>query len=220
MLLGQCNLLLNATDMTIEDNTWGEVFRLAWHPFRGEIFGLTLVGLLFRWDPYDEEANATVDTGADCLTVSWDGSLVATGDAVGTIKIYATADFSLLYQLASQDPITHLSFSTDSRRLYDIRGAYGNVWEPSTLVRLADCSDHGSESYSETESIAKASLYPEHHLARVDSVIALAEPVSRAAILLRDRGRCRCLVRSRPWEGLRIGKTSQLHAYRADGVER
>ena len=49
---------------------------------------------------YDEEANATVDTGADCLAVSWDGSLIARGDAVGTIKIYATADFSLLYQLA------------------------------------------------------------------------------------------------------------------------
>jgi WD40 repeat protein len=177
MMLGQCNITLDATDMTIQDNTWGEVFRLTWHPFSGEVFGLTQVGLLFKWDPYEEAPRATVQTGADNLTISRDGSLIATGDAVGTMKIYATVDLSLLYQLSSQDPILYLSFSTDSRQLYDIRGVYGNVWEPNTLVRLADSSeyaDHSSDALSETESLAKPSLYIEHHFGRVDSVIALS----------------------------------------------
>jgi WD40 repeat protein len=177
MLLGQCNMTLDATDMTIQENTFGEVFRLAWRPFSGEVLGLTQVGLLFKWDPYEEDTSATVQTGADYLAVSRDGSLVATGDAVGTIKIYATADLSLLYQLSSQDPVLHLSFSTDSRRLYDIRGAYGNVWEPNTLVRLADSSeypDHNNDAWSETESLAKHSLHTEHYVARVDNVIALS----------------------------------------------
>lgn len=177
MLLGQCNMTLNATDMTIQENTWGEVFRLTWHPFSGEVLGLTQVGLLFKLDPYEEETSATVQTGADYLAVSRDGSLVATGDAVGTIKIYATADLSLLYQLSSQDPVLHLSFSTDSRRLYDVRGAYGNVWEPNTLVRLADSSeypDHNSDALSETESLTKLSLHTEHYFVRVDNVIALS----------------------------------------------
>lgn len=177
MLLGQCNIILNATDMTVQENTWGEVFRITWHPFSGEIFGLTQVGLLFKWDPYEEESSATAQTGGDYLTTSRDGSLVATGDAVGTIKVYATPDLSLLYQLSSSNPILHLSFSTDSRRIYDIRGAYGNVWEPSTLVRLADSSDYpgqNSDALSETESLTKLSLYGEHNFARIDDIIVLS----------------------------------------------
>lgn len=176
MLIGRCNIPLSADDMTIEYETWGEVFRLAWHPHSGEIIGLNQVGLMFLWDPYETETSATVQTGADNFSISTDGSLIATGDAVGTIKVYVTADFSVLYRLASQDPVHHLSFSTDSRRLYDVRGMYGNVWEPNTLVRLADCSDNNSnsDSHSETESLAKGSLYAEHHFGRVDNVVALA----------------------------------------------
>ncbi|KAI1121559.1 hypothetical protein F5Y10DRAFT_288297 [Nemania abortiva] len=177
MLVGQCNMILEAADMTIQDSTWGEVFQLAWHPLSIEVVGVNQVGLLFKWDPYEEEPNMTAHTGADHFTLNRDGSLIATGDAVGTVKILATADFSLLYNLSSQDPISYLSFSTDSRRIYDIRGAYGNVWEPNTLVRLADSSeypDHNSDMYSETESLAKFSLNTEHHFARVDSVISLS----------------------------------------------
>ncbi|KAL8930490.1 MAG: hypothetical protein Q9208_000674 [Pyrenodesmia sp. 3 TL-2023] len=177
MLLGQCNMTLGATDMTIQENTWGEVFRITWHPFNGEVFGLTQVGLLFKWDPYEEEPTATVQTGGDYLTVSRNGSLVATGDGVGTIKVYATPDLSLLYQLSSPNPVLHLSFSTDSRQLYDIRGGYGNVWEPNTLVRLADSSDlsdHNSDALSETESLTKLSHHNEYHFTRVDNIIALS----------------------------------------------
>ncbi|KAI1358904.1 WD40 repeat-like protein [Xylaria arbuscula] len=177
MLLGQCSIQLGSADMTNQYSTWGEVFQLAWHPLAVEVIGLDQVGLLFKWDPYDDESNLKFNARADCFTLSQDGSLTATGDALGTVKILATADFSLLYQLSSQDPISYLSFSTDSRRLYDTRGAYGNVWEPNTLVRLADSSeypDHNSDMYSETTSLAKFSLNIEHHSARVDSVITLA----------------------------------------------
>jgi WD40 repeat protein len=177
MLLGQCNMTLNAKDMTIQEETWGEVFQITWHPFSGEVLGLTQVGLLFIWDPYEEEPNATVQTGADNFTTNRDGSLIATGDAVGTVKVYAKEDLSLLYHLSSQDTVLRLTFSVDSRRLYDVRGAYGNVWEPNTLVRLADSSeypDHHSDALSETESLTKLSLHTEHYSARVDSVITLA----------------------------------------------
>ncbi|KFX99172.1 hypothetical protein O988_04014 [Pseudogymnoascus sp. VKM F-3808] len=176
-LLGLCNMTLDATDMTTHANTWGEVFCLAWHPFSGEVFGLTQIGLLFKWDPYEEEASEVVQTGANNFAVNHDGSLIATGDAIGTIKIYTTSDFSLLYQLSSQDPVLNLSFSADSRRLYDIRGGYGNVWEPNTLVRLADSSeysDHNSDTMSENYSLTKLSLQTEHHFAKVDKVIALS----------------------------------------------
>ncbi|KFX99301.1 hypothetical protein V490_01847 [Pseudogymnoascus sp. VKM F-3557] len=176
-LLGLCYIRLDATDMTTRERTWGEVFHLAWHPFSGEVFGLTLVGLLFKWDPYEEEASGTVQTGANKFTINCSGSLVATGDAIGTIQIYTTSDFSLLYQLSSQDPVLSLSFSADSRRLYDIRGAYGNVWEPNILARLADSSeysDHNSDTLSENLSLTKLLLQTEHHFSKIDRIITLS----------------------------------------------
>jgi len=177
MLLGQCNMLLDETDMTVQESTWGEVYKLAWHPFHGEVFGLTQVGLLFKWDPYEEDASVKTHAGANSLTISKDGSLVATGDGVGALKVFQSSDLTLLYQLSTRDPVTYLSFSADSRRLYDIRGTYGNVWEPNTLIRLAEKSEypeHNSDAASETESLAKVSIFAENHFLRVDSVISLS----------------------------------------------
>ncbi|KFY19780.1 hypothetical protein V491_04219 [Pseudogymnoascus sp. VKM F-3775] len=180
-LLGLCYIRVDAMDMTTHKIACGEVSSLAWHPFSGEVFGLTQVGLLFKWDPYEEEASATVQTGAVKFTVNQNGSLIATGDALGTIKIYATSDFTLLYQLSSQYPVLDLSFSGDSRRLYDIRGAYGNVWEPNILVRLADSSDysdHNSDTIRGDFGLAKLPLQTEHRLSSVGEVITLSgQPV-------------------------------------------
>ncbi|KAK3997916.1 hypothetical protein QBC44DRAFT_392249 [Cladorrhinum sp. PSN332] len=184
MLVSHCNMALYATDMTIQDFTWGEVFGLAWHPFDGRLFGITQVGTLFKWEPlYGDEASVKVpDAGAHRLTVSRDGSLLATGDGVGSLKIFQSSDLTLLYHLSSQDPVLYLSFSADSRRIYDIRGAYGNVWEPNTLARLAEKSDypdHNSDAWSDAESLsAMPSIQTEHRSVRVDKVIALAgQPV-------------------------------------------
>ncbi|KAI1460210.1 hypothetical protein F4805DRAFT_418612 [Annulohypoxylon moriforme] len=171
MLVGQCTKPLSAR---------GEVFRLMWHPYSGEVICLNQVGLLFIWNPYEEEAKATINTGADTFAVSEDGSLIATGDALGVLKIYATADFSILYQLASQDSVSNICFSTDSKRLYDIRGSYGNVWEPDALIHLADRSDQSStgDFHTEIGSVGEMPLLAEYQVAMIDDVIALSsQPV-------------------------------------------
>lgn len=154
-----------------------EVSSLKWHPLQAELFCLSAVGILFKWDPSYDQAETRTHSGADTFNLSRNGSLVATGDAVGTIKVYASADLSLLCQLSSHDIILSLSFSSDSRRLYDIRSMYGIVWEPNTLVRLAEKSEYpesNSDALSETSSLAKLSLHSEHHAARVDGAISLA----------------------------------------------
>jgi len=174
MLLGQCYVRLDERDMTVQEQARGEVCHTAWHPLTGEVFGLTQEGLLLRWDPHEEETNDKVHACADALAVNADGSLVATGDGVGTIKIFASADFSKLYQLSSEDSVLCLRFSANSRRLYDIRISHGNVWEPNTLVRLAECPDPSSNRNSDTESLTKASILSKHHFGRVDSVVSLA----------------------------------------------
>lgn len=113
----------------------GEGDNLLWHPSSREIIGLQRDGLLFKRDPYDEESIIKVRVErAYRVTISRDGSRLATGDGEHVIKIFATADLSLLHNLSNQGSIRSLSFSTDSRRVYDVRGKYGNVWEPSILV--------------------------------------------------------------------------------------
>lgn len=176
-LLGQGNFGLGASDMTGQAVVFGEVASVAWHPFHSEVFGITYTGGLFKWDYSEEEASKKVNALASQFTISRDGSLVATGDGVGTVKVFAAPDLALLYQLSSQDPILHISFSANSRRLYDVRGSYANIWEPNTLVRLAENSeypDHASDAVSETEGLTRLSLRTEHQFATLDNVIALA----------------------------------------------
>ncbi|UKZ51025.1 hypothetical protein TrVGV298_004780 [Trichoderma virens] len=160
-----------------------EASSMRWHPLRYEIFCLSNLGILFKWDPDYDQAEFTTHSGADKLNINSNGSLVVTGDARGNIKVYASADLSLLCHLHSQDNIVSLSFSSDSRRLYDVRSLYGIVWEPSTLVRLAEKSEYPEsntdlEFTGDNESLAKLSLYSEHTSAQFDSVVSLArQPV-------------------------------------------
>ncbi|KAK4223270.1 hypothetical protein QBC38DRAFT_517229 [Podospora fimiseda] len=177
MLVGQCKMTLDAADMTIQTSTWlNEVFGLAWHPFNGELYGFTQVGTLFKWEPLyrDEASLKALHAGANRLAVSGDGSLLVTGDGPGSLKIFKSSDLTLLYHLSSQDPVLYVSFSMDSRRIYDSRGAYGNVWEPNILARLAEKS-HERDMESEG---AMLSTQAEHRAFTVDKVIALAgQPV-------------------------------------------
>ena len=177
MLIGQCNVALDDKDMTIQHNSFGEVFKLKWHPYSGEVFALTQTGLLLKWNPFEEETNESVSSNCHQMTISRDGTFIATGDAISSIRVYATTDLSLIYQLSFQDAVLDISFSTDSRRLYDIRSSSGNIWEPNTLIRLAEnseYSDHNSESLSETESLMKFVPFTESIIPKVDNVIALA----------------------------------------------
>ena len=176
-LVGQCNMTSDETVVTNQEYMVSGVTRLAWHPFSGELLGLHYEGLMFKWDPYDDDVNIRVQARAHFLAVSLDGSLVATADTGGTVKVYTTADFTLLYQLSSPDHLLNISFSTDSRRLYDIRGTYGNVWEPSVLVRLAESSelsDHGSDTWGENDSLVKQPSQIGHQVPGVDDVVTLA----------------------------------------------
>ena len=78
---------------------------------------------------------------------SWSVRILAAGNPHGIIKLYGLADFKLVYQFALQDSVFDLCFAPDSRRLYDIRGSYGNVWEPDVLLHLSA----SAEGLSDTE---------------------------------------------------------------------
>ncbi|KAI4948558.1 hypothetical protein J4E91_005983 [Alternaria rosae] len=151
----------------------GEVVAAKWLPHPAQLLGLYNDGVVFRWDPYEGEPEE-IFTGASILTVSGDGNLFATGDVRGTIKLYTTNTFHLIYQLASQDAIFGLAFSADHRRIYDVRGYYGNTWEPAALVRYAESAIKGTDTEGESESSSQESITPIHTSRRIDAITVLA----------------------------------------------
>lgn len=182
----------------------GEVIEAVWHPHSPEILGLYIEGVVFRWRPYDSEPDE-IATGASRLAISRDGNLFATGDVRGTVKVYTTSDFYLLYQLASQDTVLGLAFSPDLRRFYDIRGYYGNAWEPIALMRFAEQTGKGIESEGETESLAQSSTTSMSSSQRIDSITVLAgSPIGRLYCYGTEKGTLRLNDTQR-------GKLADLH---------
>jgi WD40 repeat protein len=162
-----------------EANYRGEVGEALWHPHQPEILGLYTTGQVFKWLPYDGELDE-LPAGANRLTMSREGSLFATGDVHGTLKVYTTSGFSLIYHLASQDSVLGLAFSPDLRRKYDIRGYHGNAWEPNALLRYAERTGKGTDGDSETESLFQGSMIPVSTPKWVDPIIVLAtSPLGR-----------------------------------------
>ena len=177
IFLGQCRTARNKSDSFIDDYEYGAVFHLIWHPSNEEVFGLDQIGLLFKWDPCEEVASRKVSSSADRFTINNEGSLVATGNYMGIIKILTTSELSLLYQFSSQDPVLNLAFSADSRRIYDIRGNYGNVWESNVLVQLGgkpQSPEHSSEDMNETGSHTQQPLRIGRQSVRNDDVRRIA----------------------------------------------
>jgi WD40 repeat protein len=115
---------------------WNPVDRLAWHPFASEILGVYQDGYVFKWHPYEDHSQQ-INTAATEIEISTDGNLFATSDTNGCIKLWNYQHLALLYQLTCEYPVADLAFSPDSRRLYDIRGACCNVWEPNALIRIS-----------------------------------------------------------------------------------
>ncbi|KAL1881197.1 hypothetical protein Daus18300_001048 [Diaporthe australafricana] len=151
----------------------GEVIEAIWHPLNAQVIGLYIEGVVFKWSPYDGEVDE-IPTGASKLALSRDGSLFVTGDVHGKVKVYTTAGFGLLYQLASQDSVFGLVLSPDSSRFYDIRGYYGTAWEPNVLTEFMEREDKEVDNLSETESLAQSSSAFPNTALRVDTITALA----------------------------------------------
>ena len=166
-LVGHCLRVFDDSTQTNAVHAWGEVVQLTWHPYTGEVIGLYLEGVVFRWHPYHDETKE-LHAGANSFVVSQDAKCLATGDPNGIIKLFSMSDFSIVYQFASQDPVFDIGFAPDSRRLYDLRGSYGNVWEPDALLRLSEATEGMGDSTNSSATVLKTVS------GKIDPVIALA----------------------------------------------
>jgi WD40 repeat protein len=152
----------------------GEVIEAVWNPQNPEVIGLYIEGVVFKWQPYNDYVEE-LPTGGSKLAIADDGTIFATGDAQGVVKLYTTADFGLLYQFASQDTVLGITFSPDARRIYDVRGYYGNVWEPNALIKHAEQTVRGFDNDADSESQALSSIVTGLRVhQRVDSITVLS----------------------------------------------
>jgi hypothetical protein len=179
--VGQCFTKQKEDYMKGKSNAWApDVVNVIWHPTSGEVFGLNMEGLLFKWNPHEEHISGSIAASADAVVISQDGWLVSTGDKLGTIKVFTTSDFAPVYQLSSQDGILRLAFSRDSRRLYDLktRGTYGSAWEPDALVKIVESLESVEKPIidlaMDTIATTRATKVSAPLQSRVDTVIAIA----------------------------------------------
>lgn len=142
--------------------TWTGTVRTRWHPHSGEILGIYTDGVVFKWHPLTEshtELPGDFNSAPSEIQCSSDGLIFATSDVKGVVKLYNHEDFIMIYQLSSEDTVTSLCFSPDSRRFYDIRGSYCNIWEPNALIRLSETDERAGETESEAGSVTNVSQY-------------------------------------------------------------
>ena len=143
-------------------SSWTGTMRTRWHPNNGEIVGIYTDGMVFKWHPNTErhvELVADLHSSPSEIQCSPDGLVFVTSDVKGVVKLYNYEYFSIIYQLSSEDTVTSLCFSPDSRRFFDIRGSYCNIWEPNALIRLADADEGPGDTESEVGSSADLSQY-------------------------------------------------------------
>ncbi len=170
-LIGRCKRV--TTRRSSIGNAWTGVDRVTWHPRTGDVLGVYNDGCVFRWHPFEDDGQE-IYAAASEIQCSPDGTLFATSDVSGTIKLWNFQHFALIYRLACEYPVTALGFSPDCRRLYDLRGSSCNVWEPNALIRLSETDERGSENASETGSTIIASLASEADSEMLEPITALA----------------------------------------------
>ncbi|KAK2736745.1 hypothetical protein FQN55_001507 [Onygenales sp. PD_40] len=157
---------------------WTGVLKAAWHPSGQALLGIYTDGTVFKWNPFEEfdhqELAADRYSGPSEIRCSPDGTLFLLGDQDGSVRIYNYENFSLIYKLSSEDAISDLCFSMDSRRFYDLRGPYCNIWEPNALLRLSDFDDDGNETDTRASSMAISTHASESHTNVPTRITALA----------------------------------------------
>ncbi|KAJ5185120.1 Cytochrome cd1-nitrite reductase-like C-terminal heme d1 [Penicillium cf. griseofulvum] len=131
-------------------NSWTVVDQMIWHPKSQEVLGLYMGGQVFRWNPYTN-SQQELEAEGKLIACSPEGKFFTVGDTQGMIKLYSFHHFTLIYKLSCDHAINDICFSPDSKRLYDLRGPWCNVWEPNALLagdENGEDSDLGSEAAS------------------------------------------------------------------------
>lgn len=170
---------------------WYVAWRFCWNPVTNHIVGFYTDGFVFKWHPLTGE-HVEAQAYANDVVASSDGKLFLSSTSTGMIKVWDFEDFSIIYQLSSDDLLMGLAFSPDCQRFYDLRVGMVNslnAWEPNSLLRFSDNEDLVSDlasDFAPSISVAPAS---EAWTGQFEAVTALAIcPNSRCVCVGTDDG--------------------------------
>ena len=155
---------------------WYVAWRFVWNPVTDHVIGFYTDGFVFKWHPLTAE-HQEAQAYANDVAASSDGKLFLSSTSTGIVKVWDFADFSVIYQLSSDDLLIGLAFSPDCLRFFDLRcGTVNsiNAWEPNSLLRFSDAEEVVSDLASESAismSVAQAS---EARLEQFEAISALA----------------------------------------------
>ena len=133
--------------------------KLAWHPNSEDLLGIFQDASIFKQNIVDDSyQELPADQGATLALIkcSPDGKIFATADTGGSIRLYNFELFAIIYKLSSEDRIMALCFDYSSRRFYDIRRNYCNVWEPAALTRMSEEDELMGEGNSDSVSVSQS----------------------------------------------------------------
>ncbi|DAA73946.1 TPA_exp: NACHT and WD domain protein [Trichophyton benhamiae CBS 112371] len=113
--------------------------KIVWRPDSSGILALYPGMLLIDWNVDDDTQTEYSHIIAHEMVLSLDGKWLLTSDHNDLLSIWSTDSFRLIYQLKYEGIVRDVSFSPDSRRIYDIRDTICNIWEPPVLQLLDNC---------------------------------------------------------------------------------
>lgn len=106
------------------------------------------------------------------LAVSPDGRTLAGGSSSGKIQLFDFDTLDLLYSVTpSDDGVSSLTFTADSRRLIDTRAYQSNVWEPSVLVRNSPDDNHSEPSDTLVGALDALSMTAQERTINITSIV-------------------------------------------------
>lgn len=152
---------------------YSEVGPVCWNAMTGHILGLYKDGCIFKWHPlesFSQEVRA-LENGIHC---SQDGALFLTSSNDAMLKVWNFHHLTMIYQISGHSPVIDMALSADSRRIYDLRESFCNIWEPNALIHMAEADEKSSETSSKTAGSAQIPLASEGRLELSEPLTALA----------------------------------------------
>ena len=155
---------------------WYVAWRFVWNPVTDHVIGYYADGFVFKWHPLTGE-HQEAQAYANDVTASSDGKLFLSSTSTGVVKVWDFSNFSVIYQLSSDDLLIGLAFSPDCLRFYDLRcGTVDsiNAWEPNSLLRFSDTEEAVSDLASESAISMSVGQASEARLEHYEAISALA----------------------------------------------
>ncbi|EZG03281.1 hypothetical protein H106_06768 [Trichophyton rubrum CBS 735.88] len=130
-----------------DEDVWNSPEAVIWQPDSANVLILYQDTKLVDWNIDDDTQTEHAHIGAREMAVSSDGNLLLTSDFSGSLSVWSTGQFRLIYQMKYDEFVQDIAFAPDAQRFYDIRGTLCNVWEPAALVRPDDLNREDMSSH-------------------------------------------------------------------------